>query len=116
MASVDDKMPFMEHLGELRVRIVRSLIALLVGLGMTRSSEAPVSVERRYLISPPDAESTAFAVKRQSPWAIEGHRPRRPRTLQTTGPGVRGPTVWPSAHPTGRGARRVMRPPRRTEE
>ena len=30
--SVDDKMPFMEHLGELRVRIMRSLYALLVGL------------------------------------------------------------------------------------
>lgn len=30
--SVNDKMPFMAHLGELRVRIVRSLIALLVGL------------------------------------------------------------------------------------
>jgi sec-independent protein translocase protein TatC len=35
MASVTDKMPFMEHLGELRVRIVRGLIALLVGLGIT---------------------------------------------------------------------------------
>ena len=35
MASVDDKMPFMEHLGELRVRIMRSLIALLVGLGIS---------------------------------------------------------------------------------
>ena len=34
MASVIDKMPFMEHLGELRVRIVRSLVALLVGLGI----------------------------------------------------------------------------------
>src|SRR5262249_58172494 len=34
MASVTDKMPFMEHLGELRVRIVRSLFALLVGLGI----------------------------------------------------------------------------------
>ena len=35
MASrVDDKMPFMEHLGELRVRIMRSLIALLVGLAI----------------------------------------------------------------------------------
>ena len=34
MASVTDKMPFMEHLGELRVRIVRGLIALLVGLGI----------------------------------------------------------------------------------
>ena len=32
MAGIDDKMPFMEHLGELRVRIMRSLIALLVGL------------------------------------------------------------------------------------
>jgi sec-independent protein translocase protein TatC len=33
MARADmQKMPFMEHLGELRVRIVRSLIALLVGL------------------------------------------------------------------------------------
>ena len=32
--SVDDKMPFMEHLGELRVRIVRSLIAILIGLGI----------------------------------------------------------------------------------
>jgi sec-independent protein translocase protein TatC len=32
---VTDKMPFMEHLGELRVRIVRSLIALLVGLGIS---------------------------------------------------------------------------------
>jgi sec-independent protein translocase protein TatC len=30
--SVDDKMPFMEHLGELRVRIVRSIIAILIGL------------------------------------------------------------------------------------
>jgi sec-independent protein translocase protein TatC len=29
--SVDDKMPFMEHLGELRVRIVRALYGLLVG-------------------------------------------------------------------------------------
>src|SRR5882762_301961 len=29
--SVEDKMSFMEHLGELRVRIVRALIALLVG-------------------------------------------------------------------------------------
>ena len=29
--SVDDKMPFMEHLGELRTRIMRGLIALLVG-------------------------------------------------------------------------------------
>jgi sec-independent protein translocase protein TatC len=30
--SVDDKMPFMEHLGELRVRIMRSLFWLLGGL------------------------------------------------------------------------------------
>jgi sec-independent protein translocase protein TatC len=30
--TVDDKMPFMEHLGELRVRIVRTLIGVLVGL------------------------------------------------------------------------------------
>ncbi len=30
-----DKMSFMEHLGELRVRIVRSLIALLIGLLIT---------------------------------------------------------------------------------
>ena len=30
--AVDDKMPFMEHLGELRVRIMRSLVALLIGL------------------------------------------------------------------------------------
>ena len=29
--TVDDKMPFMEHLGELRVRIVRALWGLLVG-------------------------------------------------------------------------------------
>src|SRR3989442_11769420 len=29
--SVDDKMSFLEHLGEVRVRIVRALIALLVG-------------------------------------------------------------------------------------
>lgn len=29
--SVDDKMPFMEHLGELRVRIVRSLYGVLAG-------------------------------------------------------------------------------------
>jgi sec-independent protein translocase protein TatC len=32
MARVDDRMPFMEHLGELRVRIMRSLVALLIGL------------------------------------------------------------------------------------
>ena len=31
-SSVTDKMPFLEHLGELRVRIVRSLIGLLVGV------------------------------------------------------------------------------------
>ena len=30
--SVDDRMPFMEHLGELRIRIVRGLIGLLIGL------------------------------------------------------------------------------------
>jgi sec-independent protein translocase protein TatC len=30
--AADDKMPFMEHLGELRVRIMRSLIALIIGL------------------------------------------------------------------------------------
>jgi len=30
--SVDDRMPFMEHLGELRTRIVRGLIGLLIGL------------------------------------------------------------------------------------
>jgi sec-independent protein translocase protein TatC len=29
---LDDKMPFMEHLGELRTRLVRSLIAVLIGL------------------------------------------------------------------------------------
>jgi sec-independent protein translocase protein TatC len=29
--AVDDKMPFLEHLGELRTRIVRSLIALMAG-------------------------------------------------------------------------------------
>lgn len=33
--SVDDRMPFMEHLGELRTRIVRGLIGLLVGLLIT---------------------------------------------------------------------------------
>ena len=34
MAGADDKMSFMEHLGELRVRIMRSLYCLLVGLGI----------------------------------------------------------------------------------
>jgi len=34
MALIDDKMSFMEHLGELRTRIVRSLIAVFVGLGI----------------------------------------------------------------------------------
>jgi sec-independent protein translocase protein TatC len=34
LARGNDKMPFMEHLGELRVRIVRSLVALLVGLAI----------------------------------------------------------------------------------
>jgi len=34
MARVDDKMSFMEHLGELRVRIMRSLYCLLIGLGI----------------------------------------------------------------------------------
>jgi sec-independent protein translocase protein TatC len=34
MAVVDDKMSFMEHLGELRTRIMRSLVAVLVGLGI----------------------------------------------------------------------------------
>jgi sec-independent protein translocase protein TatC len=32
MGAVTDKMPFMEHLGELRVRIMRSLVAVLIGL------------------------------------------------------------------------------------
>jgi sec-independent protein translocase protein TatC len=34
MARIDDKMPFMEHLGELRTRIMRSLVALLIGLAI----------------------------------------------------------------------------------
>ena len=34
LSAVTDKMPFMEHLGELRVRIMRSLIALLIGLAI----------------------------------------------------------------------------------
>jgi sec-independent protein translocase protein TatC len=34
MADDDGKMPFMEHLGELRTRIMRSLIALLIGLAI----------------------------------------------------------------------------------
>ena len=33
--SVDDKMPFLEHLGELRTRIVRGLLGLLVGALIT---------------------------------------------------------------------------------
>ncbi len=33
--AITDKMSFMEHLGELRTRIVRSLVGLLVGLGVT---------------------------------------------------------------------------------
>ena len=33
--TIMDKMPFLEHLGELRVRIMRSLIALLIGLGIS---------------------------------------------------------------------------------
>jgi len=32
--SVDDKMPFMEHLGELRTRIMRGLYSLLIGLAI----------------------------------------------------------------------------------
>ena len=40
--SVSDKMPFLEHLGELRVRIVRSLIALLVGLCISFPFSAPI--------------------------------------------------------------------------
>jgi len=32
MAAVDDRMSFMDHLGELRTRIMRSLIAMIVGL------------------------------------------------------------------------------------
>jgi sec-independent protein translocase protein TatC len=32
--AIDDKMPFMEHLGELRVRIMRALVAVLVGLAI----------------------------------------------------------------------------------
>jgi sec-independent protein translocase protein TatC len=34
MADVEDKMSFMEHLGELRVRIMRSLYSLLIGLAL----------------------------------------------------------------------------------
>lgn len=33
--TVDDKMPFMEHLGELRVRIVRSLYGVLAGAAIS---------------------------------------------------------------------------------
>jgi sec-independent protein translocase protein TatC len=33
--TVDDKMPFLEHLGELRVRIVRALYGLLAGAALT---------------------------------------------------------------------------------
>ncbi len=34
MRSVDDKMPFMEHLGELRSRLVKSMFAVLIGLAI----------------------------------------------------------------------------------
>jgi sec-independent protein translocase protein TatC len=34
MAALDDRMSFMDHLGELRTRIMRSLIAVLIGLGV----------------------------------------------------------------------------------
>ena len=34
MAGVDDKMSFMEHLGELRVRILRSLYCVFIGLAV----------------------------------------------------------------------------------
>ena len=34
MPRIDDKMSFMEHLGELRVRIMRILYCLLIGLGI----------------------------------------------------------------------------------
>ena len=42
LRTVDDKMPFLEHLGELRTRIVRALIALLVGT-LHRAAVQPVS-------------------------------------------------------------------------
>lgn len=32
--TVDDKMPFLEHLGELRTRLIRSLLAIFVGLAI----------------------------------------------------------------------------------
>ena len=40
--TVTDKMPFLEHLGELRVRIMRSLIAILIGLVISFMFAEPV--------------------------------------------------------------------------
>jgi sec-independent protein translocase protein TatC len=42
--SVSDKMPFLEHLGELRVRILRGLIGLVVGLGIGIPFSKPVMI------------------------------------------------------------------------
>ena len=39
--NVDDKMSFMEHLGELRVRIMRVLYCLLIGYLIVRSTFLP---------------------------------------------------------------------------
>ena len=63
--SVDDKMPFMEHLGELRVRIVRSLLALLVGLGVTLPfSVAPVApIPVAALLVTPSAVAATVTVR-----------------------------------------------------
>ena len=44
LRSISDKMPFLEHLGELRVRIMRSLYGLLVGLVIGIPVSKPVMV------------------------------------------------------------------------
>src|SRR2546426_294068 len=43
--SVDDKMSFLEHLGELRVRIVRALIALLAGAAFSLFVVTPYAIQ-----------------------------------------------------------------------
>ena len=47
--SVDDRMPFMEHLGELRVRIVRSLYGVLAGAAIVLPASTPYKIGRAHV-------------------------------------------------------------------
>ena len=91
--SVDEsRMSFMEHLGELRTRLMRSLLALLVGLGIALPFSQQIM---DYLAKP--ARDTNHNLVFLSLTSSAGQEKRRARELQksmVTAPGAARRWRW----------------------